>query len=107
FKIIRSDCPNSFDSELVARFIQCIGIHPVGTLVKLKSQKLGIVSQSNFEQPLKPTVKVFYSAKHQHYTEVQDLNLASNRIDDELESSIKPEDFGIDLIKFFRNAFFD
>ncbi len=107
FKIIRSDCPNSFDSELVARFIQCIGIHPVGTLVKLKSQKLGIVSQSNFEQPLKPTVKVFYSAKHQHYTEVQDLNLASNRIDDELESSIKPEDFGIDLIKLFRNAFFD
>ncbi|WP_394227174.1 HD-GYP domain-containing protein [Pseudoalteromonas spongiae] len=107
FKILRAGCPSAFDSDLVARFIQCIGIHPVGTLVKLKSQKLGIVSQSNFEQPLKPTVKVFYSAKHQHYTEVQDLNLASNRIDDELESSIKPEDFGIDLIKFFRNAFFD
>lgn len=107
FKILRAGCPSAFDSDLVARFIQCIGIHPVGTLVKLKSQKLGIVSQSNFEQPLKPTVKVFYSAKHQHYTEVQDLNLASNRIDDELESSIKPEDFGIDLIKLFRNAFFD
>ncbi|WP_372768668.1 HD-GYP domain-containing protein [Pseudoalteromonas sp.] len=107
FKILRADCPNSFDSDLVTRFIQCIGIHPVGTLVKLKSQKLGIVSQSNFEQPLKPMVKVFYSAKHQHYTEVQDLDLANKRINDELESSIKPEDFGIDLIKFFRNAFFD
>ena len=107
FKILRSDCPNSFDSDLVARFIQCIGIYPVGTLVKLKSQKLGIVSQSNFEQPLQPMVKVFYSAKHQHYTEVQDLNLASKRVGDELESSIKPEDFGIDLMKFFRNAFFD
>lgn len=107
FKILRAGCPNAFDSDLVARFIQCIGIHPVGTLVKLKSQKLGIVSQSNFEHPLQPMVKVFFSAKHQHYTEVQDLDLSSNRIDDELESSIKPEDFGIDLIKFFRNAFFD
>lgn len=107
FKILRGDCPHSFDEELVSRFIKCIGVHPVGTLVKLKSQKLGIVSQSNFNNPLKPKVKVFYSAKHHHYTEVKDINLASNRVDDELESSIRPEDFNIDLIKFFKNAFFN
>ena len=106
FKILRGDTPHCLDEDLVTRFIQCIGVHPVGTLVKLKSEKLGIVSKSNFAEPLKPIVKVFYSAKHQHYSEVHDVNLASKRVDDELVSAVKPEDFNIDLMKFFRDAFF-
>lgn len=104
FKIIKDDTPNCFDTELVNQFIKCIGIHPVGTLVKLKSQKLGIVSQSNFDNPLKPWVKTFYSAKHHHHTEVKDINLADKHNQDELESAIKPEDFAIDLMRFFRNS---
>lgn len=105
FKILRNDSPDCFDLELVNKFIKCIGVHPVGTLVKLKSQKLGVVAKSNFEQPLKPVVKTFYSAKHHHYTEVKDIDLGSTKVDDELESAIKPEDFNIDLIRFFQNAF--
>ena len=104
FKIIKDDSPASFDTELVNQFIKCIGIYPIGTLVKLKSQKLGIVTRSNFQNPLQPWVKVFYNAKHQHHTEVKDLNLADKYVEDELESAIKPEDFGIDLMKFFRNS---
>lgn len=59
FKIIKDDSPASFDTELVNQFIKCIGIYPIGTLVKLKSQKLGIVTRSNFQNPLQPWVKVF------------------------------------------------
>ncbi|MCK8127515.1 HD-GYP domain-containing protein [Pseudoalteromonas sp. 2CM39R] len=104
FKILKDGCPDSFDGDLVTKFIQCIGVHPVGTLVKLESQKLGVVTHSNPTSPLKPQVKVFYHAKHARYTEVQDIDLANSRCHDSLESAVRPSDFNIDLIRFFKNA---
>lgn len=104
FKILKDGCPDSFDGELLTKFIQCIGVHPVGTLVKLSSQKVGLVTKSNPSSPLKPQVKTFYNAKHAHYTQVQDIDLAHNRTQDSLESAIKPADFNIDLIRFFKNS---
>lgn len=104
FKILKDGCPDSFDGELLTKFIQCIGVHPVGTLVKLSSQKVGLVTKSNPSSPLKPQVKTFYNAKHAHYTQVQDIDLAHNRTQDSLESAIKPADFSIDLIRFFKNS---
>ncbi|EWH06389.1 phosphodiesterase [Pseudoalteromonas lipolytica SCSIO 04301] len=104
FKILKDGCPDSFDGDLVTKFIQCIGIHPVGTLVKLESQKLAVVTRSNPSSPLKPVVKVFYNAKHAHYTEVQDIDLANNRCHDSLEAAVRPNDFNVDLIRFFKNS---
>ncbi|WP_199611207.1 HD-GYP domain-containing protein [Flocculibacter collagenilyticus] len=104
FKKLRRDCPNCYDESLLGAFISCIGLHPVGTLVKLKSGKLALVTKSNFDDPLRPTVKVFFNAKYEHYTAVNDLDLASKKVDDEIESSIKPEEFKIDLLKFFKHA---
>ena len=72
--------------------------------VKLESQKLGVVTHSNPTSPLKPQVKVFYNAKHAHYTEVQDIDLANSRCHDSLESAVRPAEFNIDLIRFFKNA---
>lgn len=104
FKILKDGCPDSFDGDLVTKFIQCIGIHPVGTLVKLESQKLAVVTRSNPTSPLKPQVKVFYNAKHSHYTEIHDIDLANSRCHENLEAAIKPIDFNIDLIKFFKHS---
>lgn len=104
FKILKDGCPDSFDGELLTKFIQCIGIHPVGTLVRLSSQKVGLVTQSNPETPLKPVVKTFYSAKHGRYTEMQDINLANKKTTDKLESTVKPTDYNIDLERFYKNA---
>ena len=104
FKILKDGCPDSFDGELLTKFIQCIGVHPVGTLVKLSSQKVGLVTKSNPSSPLKPVVKTFYNAKHAHYTEVSDIDLAHNRTQDSLEAAVKPTDFNIYLIRFFKNS---
>ncbi len=104
FKILKDGCPNSFDGELLTKFIQCIGIHPVGTLVKLSSQKVGLVTKSNPASPLKPQVKTFYHAKHARYTEIQDVDLAHKRTQDRLEGAVKPTDFNIDLPRFFKQS---
>jgi putative nucleotidyltransferase with HDIG domain len=102
FKRLMKEVNVSFDQKLVSLLIQAIGVHPVGTLVQLKSEKLAIVTQTNFTEPLKPVVKVFYHAKFNHYTEIKDVDLANSK--DSIESCVKPENFKIDLVKFFKNA---
>ncbi|MBQ4847396.1 HD-GYP domain-containing protein [Pseudoalteromonas sp. MMG005] len=104
FKILKEGTPHHYDTELLNIFINAIGVYPVGTLVKLTSQRVGIVCASNPEAPLKPTVKVFYHAKHMHYVEVKDIDLSNKRVDDSLEAAIKPEEFNLDLLKFFRHS---
>ncbi|MBQ4811737.1 HD-GYP domain-containing protein [Pseudoalteromonas luteoviolacea] len=104
FKKLKAGCPHQFDEALLNQFIHCIGMYPVGTLVKLKSHRVGIVTASNPDSPLQPVVKVFYNAKNMFHVEVRDVDLSDKRIDDELEAAVKPEEFGLDLIKFFRHS---
>jgi putative nucleotidyltransferase with HDIG domain len=102
FKRLKRDVNTHFDERLVNQFIQAIGIHPVGTLVQLKSEKLAIVTQTNFVYPLKPVVKVFYHAKFNHYTEIKDIDLTQSN--DSIAACVKPENFKIDLNRFFQTA---
>ncbi|MBD1581530.1 HD-GYP domain-containing protein [Pseudoalteromonas sp. S16_S37] len=104
FKVLREHVPHHYDETLLNAFIHCMGVYPVGTLVKLKSQRVGVISQSNPQTPLQPVVKVFYHAKHMHYTEVKDVDLSSKRSDDEIEAAIKPEEFSLNLLKFFKHS---
>ena len=104
FKILRENSPQHYDEKLLNEFINCIGLYPVGSLVKLKSQRIGMVVSSNPEQPLRPIVKVFYSAKSMYHIAVEDIDLAEKRCTDELEAAIKPEEFGLDLIRFFKHS---
>ncbi len=104
FKILREHVPHHYDESLLNAFIHCVGVFPVGTLVKLKSQRVGIISQSNPDTPLQPVVKVFYHAKNMHYTEVRDIDLSSKRVEDEIEAAIKPEEFSLNLMKFFKHS---
>lgn len=90
------------DQSLVHQFIRCIGVHPVGSLVKLKSGKLAIVIRANKDDPLSPTVMTFYSVRSGHYNEIKQLDL--NKVQDEIESSVRPEEFKINLTKFFKEV---
>lgn len=104
FKILRDEAGSSFDGELVTAFIRAIGVHPTGTLVRLRSQRVGMVARSNAREPLKPVVKVFYNAKLRQYTKVADIDLADRRHDDEIEASIRPEEYQLDFPRFFRTV---
>jgi HD-GYP domain-containing protein (c-di-GMP phosphodiesterase class II) len=47
-----------FEQDLVDRFIKCLGIYPVGSMVRLASGELAMVCGSNPANPLSPTVKI-------------------------------------------------
>ncbi|MFC3093037.1 HD-GYP domain-containing protein [Alteromonas sediminis] len=91
------------DSELVKQFIACIGIYPVGSLVKLKSGRLGLVAKPNPDDMLKPVVMTFYSVVGNHHSDIKRIDLS--KIDDEIEASVQPADFNINLPRFFRDVF--
>ena len=66
------------DPHLVNQFIQCIGAYPVGSVVKLASDKLAMVTKTNKQSPLLPTVTVFYDIENKQDL-VQQLDLANTQ----------------------------
>lgn len=100
FRILLKGINQHFDAELVTRFIKCMGVYPVGTLVQLSNQRLAVVMQRNEQQPLKPMVKVIYHATLRHYLEVQWLDLARSGGQESIESTVDPKEFGINLANF-------
>ena len=100
FRVLLKGINQHFDAELVTKFIKCMGVYPVGTLVQLSNQRLAVVMQRNEQQPLKPVVKVIYQATQRHYLEVQWLDLARNGGQESIESTVDPKEFGINLANF-------
>jgi HD-GYP domain-containing protein (c-di-GMP phosphodiesterase class II) len=49
-----------FKQTLVERFIQCVGIYPIGTFALLDTGEMGIVSSINHERLLRPNMHLIY-----------------------------------------------
>lgn len=72
---------NQFDFEMLQRFIKCIGVYPPGTLVKLKSGKVGLVLDNNGSS-VRPNIKVIYNAKLNHHVPSKVVDLSETPNDD-------------------------
>lgn len=65
-----------FDPTLVQAFIRCVGIYPVGSLVRLESGRLAVVLEQNDASLLQPKVKIVFNTKTGHPVEPYDLDLS-------------------------------
>lgn len=70
-----------FNEELVAHFIRSVGIFPLGTLVKLESGLLGIVTEHRSGNLLCPMVRVVYDTRKHRQMEPYDFDLSSQSAD--------------------------
>ncbi len=91
---------DNFDRVLVQKFIKYIGVHPVGSLVKLSNETLGVVTEGNRLEPLKPKVTSFYSLKNQRNITSKPHSLSKEDI--KIIASVRPEDYKINLSKVIR-----
>jgi putative nucleotidyltransferase with HDIG domain len=75
-----------FNPDLVQRFIQCIGIYPVGTLVRLESGLIGLVVEESAHNLLRPTVRIVYDSRRDVRVTPRDLDLAAPHVTDQIVS---------------------
>ncbi|NMH60651.1 HD-GYP domain-containing protein [Alteromonas ponticola] len=75
-QILLAETPDKLDAELVQLFIKCMGIYPVGSLVKLSNERLAMVVEQT-ASAVAPKVKVFYSLRGNHFLEPKDVDLSS------------------------------
>ncbi|BBM64869.1 HD family phosphohydrolase [Vibrio alfacsensis] len=99
FKILLSLTPFHLDADLVYKFINCIGIYPVGSIVELSDGRVAIVWTSNASQPLKPIVKCFYSRKYKRYVEVSMVDLKHSTL--KIEKAVSPVSLEVDPKPFY------
>lgn len=69
---------SQFDPQLVQSFIRSIGIYPTGTLVRLESNRMGVVIEQNEGNLLKPVVRLFYHAVKNHYVPPETVDLSKS-----------------------------
>ena len=86
-----------FDEAIFQAFVKTVGIYPTGTLVKLHSGRLGVVTDQTDAGLLSPKVKVFYSNNSRAPIPQEIINLA--RSQDSIESIEDPASWGFDMSK--------
>ena len=79
-----------FDDRVLQAFIRSIGIYPTGSLVKLKSGRLGVVVEQGGQSLLAPLVKVFFSTKSNQRIVPELLNLSLPGCSDQIVSRESP-----------------
>lgn len=94
-----------FDPEILKAFVKCVGIYPIGSLVKLKSGRLAVVIDQSPGSLLTPVVKVFFSIKSKMYIEPEIVYLSKIGGRDEILGHEDPRRWDIhDLHSIWANA---
>ncbi|USH04196.1 HD-GYP domain-containing protein [Grimontia kaedaensis] len=75
FKIMIGLTPFHLDSDLLKKFIRCVGFYPIGSVVELSNGRVGLVCEENPDDLMTPTVKLFYSARTESFREVEYIDL--------------------------------
>lgn len=93
-----------FDGELIELFIQSLGIYPIGSIVQLRSEEIGIVISTSAERRLSPTLMLVLDSDKVPYQPPTIINL-SQYIDDEnhnyeITNVVDAEDYSIDKTSY-------
>lgn len=78
-----------FDKQIFNAFVKLVGIYPVGSLVRLASQRLAVVIEPGTTSLIKPKVKVFFSLRSKEQIPMQVIDLALSGCKETIEG---PED---------------
>jgi len=91
-------CPDQLDRPLLERFVKMLGIYPVGALVALDNDEIGIVIQQG-EDLLSPVLRIIYDARQEFFIPAREVDLKkSARL--RIKGPVSPEKYRIDLAEF-------
>ncbi|WP_310390013.1 HD-GYP domain-containing protein [Roseateles sp.] len=87
-----------FDPVVFRAFVKGVGIYPVGSLVKLESGRLAVVTEMNAASLAAPVVRVFYSTRASMPIPVLTLDLSHPGSRDKIVSRESPSDWGFSYL---------
>lgn len=88
-----------FDPLVFQAFVKSIGIYPVGSLVKLESNRLGVVIEQSEKSLLQPKVKIFFSIKSNARISLEILDLSKLLCKDKIISHEDPAKWNLSDIQ--------
>ena len=80
-----------FDPRLFQAFVKSIGIYPVGSLVRLSSGRIGVVTEQGEKSLTSPRVKVFFSTKSDLRIPPEVVNLAEPGCNEKIVAREDPD----------------
>ena len=101
--VLKRNDGTQFDQHLVRRFVQLLGIYPPGTLVRLSTGEIAVVSRVHAPDPYRPRVRVLFDTAGRRFDLPFERNLWEPSADgtlDSVVSPIDPADYGIDPLNF-------
>ena len=89
-----------FDPVLLRKFIRLIGVYPPGTFVRLDTNELGFVIQTNPYDPYRPRAKIIIDSNGSRIENPQEVDLEekipeTGSFRRSVKESVDPEQFGI------------
>lgn len=93
-----------FDTFLLKLFINAVGVFPIGTLLLLDTDELGVVYRNNPDDLLRPKVRVFADRNgEKEIVEIVDLtrkDAKTGRFVRSVRQMVDPHKYGIDIQKY-------
>ncbi len=109
---ILTQCRDShFDAGLVLKFIDCIGIYPIGNPIEMKNGEVGVVIEVNLKNKTKPKVLMLMDAD-KLWIDGCVVDLAQEPVDMQGEpyriyKVLRKDEYGLDLYDFNQKGGFE
>jgi len=87
-EVLKRNDGTQFDQNLVRRFVQLLGIYPLGTAVRLDNGEIAVVLRANAADPHRPRVRVVLSEKGERLARPYDVDLWNVQPGTDLPSSV-------------------
>ena len=84
-----------FDGRIFQAFVKSIGIYPVGSLVRLSSGRLAVVTEQSEKSLLTPQIKVFFSTRALAYIPPELIDLARPGVAEKIVAREDAQKWGI------------
>ncbi|KHK93246.1 HD-GYP domain-containing protein [Novosphingobium malaysiense] len=96
----------AYDSEILARFQEAMGVYPVGSFVRLRSDRIAMVVDQDASEPALPTVRAFYSVATGKHVKAKTIELANCYGEDAITGIADLAEFGLPAAEDLREQLF-